>query len=313
MLGVSILSLSMMLFTGCGDIENTQTVDDAIENGGAYKENKESKDVLINIEESSSNKTDDSTKEPEELTIDDKSSPVVLSVNKTEAITDSFNKSLEKLDKVIHSNGGYIVSHEMTSPEENNRDSNREINMAIRVPKENLEDTLDFISNEFYIKSESSNTVDISKDYYDIDSEIESLNKQENRLNELIDNTNNLDEILKINDEIKKVSVEKKSLESSKMEMDYRANFSRINLDVEEVDKVPAKQELSSREKINEALTGLAYTVKDMSTKLAIALITLTPLIVIGAFAYLLYNKYGWIVKDKMLDNVEDEDKDDNK
>lgn len=302
-IGVASLLLSIVFMTACGDLENTQSADDAIENGGAYKVSEASevsKESLKKNDALLHDKADDKDDKVSEVHEVDKASPIVLSVNKTDAVTDSFDESLNKLDKVIHSNDGYIVSHEMTSQEGNRDRKNRRISMAIRVPKENLESTLDFISKEFYIKSESSNTIDISKDYYDIHSRFESLEKQEDRLNDLIESADNLNEIIRIGDELTNISNEKKILEASKSEIEYRANYSRININLEEVDKMPNKEKLSSIDEISETLSKTTGVINDTLVKIAMLLITFSPMIVIGVVAHLLFKKYGWIIKSKI-------------
>lgn len=72
--------------------------------------------------------------------------------------------------------------------------------ILIRVPQDKANSLIDFIKGNSQIIAESSQSLDVTTQYYDTETRIKNLESQEEQLRELYKRTEKIEEIIIIND-----------------------------------------------------------------------------------------------------------------
>lgn len=297
---VAILSSALMLIlAGCGEIKSEANVDDAIENGGAYKT--EIKD------NPNKDKKDEDTKLVDKVKKEDNK---ILSIYKLESETTEFGENISKITEEVHNLGGYVSSNE-TANVESGTINLKEAKLSLRIPKENADKIVNLINDDLTIVHESLSSVDVSEKYNDTESQIKNAELREKRIKSLYGKTNNIDELTQLDEKLSKITEEKEKLMRTKLKIDDRFSLARIDLKIKEVKAFSVtkeEKELSGSEKIDKSLNTLGSIIKSIGVGLLIFLIWAVPAFAIIGLGVCVYRKAYKIVvlKENEKDNKGD-------
>lgn len=318
-----IMFIFVLILSGCTGTNKTPDIEETIENGGAYKENVSAvnKEDGTSDEEVSSDEEVNPDKEIESDStvevsgkLDNSEDLKILSIHELKAETLTLQEDLDRIIDKVHSEGGYISSNN-TSHENAPGGEKMKSELTLRIPKDNANNVVDFIDETVVITSELLTSVDVSDEYYDIQTRINNLEGRENRLKELYETSDNIDDIIKIDDKLFEISEEKEQIIQKKIRMNDRVMFSRIDLSLQEVKKfsVVKDQKLSSLEKISDSFKSTGTVVKNTLVTIFIFFIKASPVIILIGLGYYLYRvisrKYEVIKSSRQNEEVKDDEK----
>jgi len=133
---------------------------------------------------------------------------------------------MEDVSRIAVQRGGWVVNE--------SRDSRHNASISIRVPGAQLESTLQAISAlGLEVLSFSSESEDVTEEYFDIQSRITTLNVTLDALRELLNLEGELEDILAVQREITRVSEEIEVLEGRKRYLEQTSATSLINVRLE--------------------------------------------------------------------------------
>ncbi|HIH27251.1 MAG TPA: DUF4349 domain-containing protein, partial [Methanoregulaceae archaeon] len=133
--------------------------------------------------------------------------------------------------------------------------------------------------------SESLSADDVTEEYVDLQARRTALASQLVQYNRIMERAENVSEILEVQVQIERVQVELDRIDGRLKYLDNRVDYATITVALQEPEPVGGGEGFSFVSVINESIAGfLAVT-----AGLIIILISIIPLIILGAVAYVLY------------------------
>jgi len=215
-------------------------------------------------------------------------------------VTD-FDNKMESIADLAERNGGYvessyvdnIISYEADGKSEKLKTGN----LTLRLPAAKFGSTVEEIKTMGEVINESTNSVDISEQYYDTATRIVNLEVQENRLRELISKAQNVDEILKIENELNRVRNEIDLMSTNMNRWDNQISLSTLYVNLKEV-KAGKLESINVPTVWTNAYNGFVGAINTIlrgGQRLFILIISTIPYLIILAvlilIAYIVYNK----------------------
>lgn len=284
-----ILLTFTILLVGC-DVSSDITEDYVLNSGGAYRGqpkleqsiSNESTDLSDKLDKTEDNTADLEGLEQVEESVANKSvkeiiSPKVLSIYNVAIETMYLDNDIKFLENKTHELSGYIKSHDVK--ESLDRQYNRIANISIRIPKKEAMKLIKYIKVTHLIMYESSDAVEISETYFDLELNIKNLEMQEEHLLNMYENTTNVDDMLKINERLMEISKEKTKLTSDYLDLQERLEYSIIEISMHEV--ANDYHGLSAVDKIRNNFSIISKTVGKFVESVLVFTISLSPITVI--------------------------------
>lgn len=235
---------------------------------------------------------DGNTESSEEVEINTKAEnrKIIVSYNLV-FDTKNFDSSINSLNKLVTSNGGYHTwIDESTSGTKNTR-------MIVQIPADQVNKFLEEISSieDLNLVTKNLNSEDVTDQYADIELRLKTLRDKLARLNELQKSQSSLEQLLQLETEISNTIYEIEKYEGSKSSLDSKVNYTEINISINEIGlETPNPGKVSFGSKIAYAFTDSINNFKELLTNLIISIIYLLPLIV---FLAILIPIISFIVK----------------
>ena len=293
--------LTLIVFTislvGCG-IETNITDDYVVSSGGAYRN-----ETKLEQNEQSSNETNadreivdqevnqDNSKDnyiPKDIdneVINNRANKILSILNIT-AETIDLDNDVKRLEKQIHDLSGYVKSHKIKDSVD--KKYARIADISIRIPKNEAMKLINYIKEDFIIIDESSETVDITETYFDLELNIRNLEKQEEHLLNMYELTTNIEDMLKINDRLTEVSKEKIKLTLDYSDMKDRMDYSIIEISINEISDTYG---LSVGEKIQNNFYKYFTITKEFIDDIIVIIVSSSPLIIILIPLFIMYKR----------------------
>ena len=163
--------------------------------------------------------------------------PADLSEKKIRTVTMSLEcKNLDSAEKElkerVKTQGGYIESEDYSALSDWN--DVKTMNFTIRIPKEKVDDFLDFLNGEGRIISKSENLEDVRLQYRDAKNHIKALETEQERILALMDKAETVDQLIALENRLTEIRYQLDSYHSEVLDYDNRVNFSTIYLDLRE-------------------------------------------------------------------------------
>lgn len=284
---VLIVSLSLLLLlVGC-EYNTEITNDHVVNNGGAYKQ-----DVAVNSVEITDYNVNSGTdeipspdlnKEPVEP-----KTTKIMSIFNIVIETENLDEDIKSLEESIHGLKGYVRSHKVN--ESIDKKYTKSADVILRIPKDKASKFIEYVKANFNAIAESSQTVDVTDAFFDLDLAIESLDKQEEQLLLMYERTNSIDDMLKISDRLAEISKEKKKLTISYTNMKERMNYTTIEIVFNEVYEL-SQSNLSLNERIDLSISRTSRTVKTWIDNVIMFIVDNVILTVVIAIILFIYCK----------------------
>lgn len=138
----------------------------------------------------------------------------------------------KELKERVKTQGGYIESEDYSALSDWN--DVKTMNFTIRIPKEKVDEFLDFLDGEGRIISKSENLEDVRLQYRDAKNHIKALETEQERILALMDKAETVDQLIALENRLTEIRYQLDSYHSEVLDYDNRVNFSTIYLDLRE-------------------------------------------------------------------------------
>jgi hypothetical protein len=136
--------------------------------------------------------------------------------------------------------GGYVESSSVQGTRlfDRGQPSRRTANFQIRIPEEQFEAFMSAVGELGVVTTEQITGQDITGQYFDTETRVRTLKVQEERLLALLARADKLTDIIEIERELSRIRFDIESLTGTLKGWDHMVNFSRVNIDVYEVEEL---------------------------------------------------------------------------
>ncbi len=189
----------------------------------------------------------------------------------------SFDGVPERVTELAGKFEGYIARSDMQGSAGHSRGGQ----WTLRIPAENLDRFLLAAKELGEIRRSSSNSQDVSAEYFDIEARIRNKKQEEDRLLKHLDtSTKRLDEILTIEREISRVRGEVEQLTGRLKLLHDVSTLATVNLRIEELSKFVPEPASTYGDRVAQAWAGSIRRLSGLGQTVSIALVVLTPWLV---------------------------------
>ncbi len=211
--------------------------------------------------------------------------------------TKDFDNALKKVEELCEQANAYVESSSVRGVSYDVDRGGRNASYTIRVPAENFDSLNDGLGNILNIISSSSNSDEVTNQYYDIKSRIEVLELQKESLQTMYDNYtdySDVNSLISLQDKLFSVIEEIEAFETQLRLFDDKVAYSTVNLTINEVvDYTENKEDDTFWQKLGtsfsdgwvvflEILTGIITVIAFILPELVVAGIVITLIIIIA-------------------------------
>ncbi len=194
--------------------------------------------------------------------------------------TTDFDSVLSDLSAKTTELGGYIESSSVSG---NNYyyQSTRYASYTIRIPSDQLDQFVTVVSDLGNVTQKNESVDDVTLQYVDVESRKKALETEQERLLELLSQAENMEDLLVIESKLSDVRYELENYGSQLRMLDNQIDYSTVNVDVDEVERVTDTGEKSFFGEIKDRFGNSLYTVgRDIRGFIIVVLGSLPILIV---------------------------------
>lgn len=202
------------------------------------------------------------------------------------AETEYFEDAINEIDMVCHQLNGYVGNSNLY-----NQTNYRSYSIELRIPRENLDEFLNCLSNmgKMKILHKQVSAEDITLDYYDSLEHKKSLEVERDRILELMEQADSLEYVVELEDKLCDLRYQINSYESSLRRMDNKVNYSTVNVNIDEVRQLTVEKDATVGERISSGLQKNLRNMKNIGTDFFVWFITALPmLVIIAAFVVIM-------------------------
>lgn len=192
--------------------------------------------------------------------------------------------SAEKIQNIVETLDGLIQSSSIYESSQGQYSGT----VTIRVPADRFNVALAKIQVIGKVLSSSVNADDVTEEYVDLQAQRDALTNQLAQYNRILEKGQNVSEILEVQKEIERVQVELDRIVGRMKYLETRTSFSTITTRLSEPAHVETPSGYSLPSVISDGIEGFVNTV----IWLFVVILTLLPLILLGAAGYLIYKKW---------------------
>ncbi len=167
---------------------------------------------------------------------------------------------------------------------------------TIRVPVENYEGLLSETRQLGELRSLTSNSKDVSDEFYDLEARIRNKQKTEARIVALLEEaTGNLEQVLVVEEKLDQVREEVERMQGRLRVLADQTSLATINLSVEQVIDVPPAEEPTYRSRVSQAFHKSLGALISLGADVSILIIGLAPWIAVLAVLGLASGLVAWL------------------
>ncbi len=216
----------------------------------------------------------------------------IIYSGQVDLVVEDFSTIPSQVEALAKQFGGFLASSKLTSLP----GAARRGTWTIRVPVERYEDCLAAARKLGEVRNVSSNSQDITEEYYDLEARIRNKKQEEDRLLKLLANaTGKLDEILSVERELSRVRGEIEQMEGRKRMLTDLAAMSTVNLSVEEIKGYVPEESAGYLTRVRRAFDGSVRAMVFTATEISIFAVALVPwvpvLALFGLVAFLVLRR----------------------
>lgn len=202
---------------------------------------------------------------------------VYLSLQTTE-----FDSVLSNLASKTTELGGYIENSSV-SGNSYYYQSTRYASYTIRIPSAKLDQFVEVVKELGNVTHKNESVEDVTLRYVDVESRKKALETEQERLMELLSNAENMEDLLAIEDKLSEVRYELENYGSQLRMLDNQIDYSTVNVDIDEVDRVTETGEKGFFEEIKDRFGDSLYVVGRGIRSFTIGFIGSLPIILVWA------------------------------
>lgn len=152
-----------------------------------------------------------------------------------------FEEFMSSVLKKVNELGGYVESNVTANHAPyNSRSVVRTAKLVLRIPAEKLDEFLATVDGAGNVTNSTENVSDVTDTYVDTEARLRSLRTEYDSLLSLLEKAENLDDIIKLQDRLSNVRGEIESYEARIRSYDSQIAFSKVTIDVTEVERETA-------------------------------------------------------------------------
>lgn len=212
--------------------------------------------------------------------------------------TTEFDASVNTLAVFVEKYGGFIESSSVNGGNYSSKNGSyrqsRTASYTIRVPGYNFNDMLQSFSEIGNVPYKSTNSENITSQYYDQQARLNAYKTQETRLLELMEKAETVEDIITIEDRLTYLRYEIESMQSTLNNWDRKVNYSTINLSLEEVLEYTPEEEPGFFEKLGKAAADGIESALDGLKGFILWLVEALPTLVILALIFFFIVRPVW-------------------
>lgn len=196
--------------------------------------------------------------------------------------TTEFDSVLSDLSAKTTELGGYIENSSI-SGNSYYYQSTRYASYTIRIPSEQLDQFVDIVSELGNVTQKNESVEDVTLQYVDVESRKKALETEQERLLELLAQAENMEDLLAIESKLSDVRYELENYGSQLRLLDNQIDYSTVNVDVDEVERVTDTGEKSFFGEIKDRFGNSLYTVGRDIRGFVIVVLGSLPILIVWA------------------------------
>ncbi|NLJ97769.1 MAG: DUF4349 domain-containing protein [Tissierellia bacterium] len=216
--------------------------------------------------------------------------------------TTQFEKTNEDLNNLIKKHKAYVENSNINYNTHYNNKSFRNGFYVIRIPKDNINSFKSDLNGIGNIVSENTSKEDVTKQYKDTESRLKIIEVKEERVLALLSKAEKIEDIIKLEDQLSKIIYEKEELKASIMDIDDKIDFTTMQINIEEVEKLTNQDSIDTSfgTKFINAISDSIFFFKKSLENLILLLVYIFPFaLIIAIIAYFVIRILKKIKKSK--------------
>lgn len=178
--------------------------------------------------------------------------------------TETYDTLLGNLEKQVTELGGYIeYQYQYNGSYYSGYEEVRSTNMTIRIPVKRLDEFVGKVEEQSNVTNKEERVEDVTLQYVDLESRKTALITEQERLIELLAKAETVEDIISIEQRLSDVRYELESMESQLRTLDNQIDYSTINLNIQEVQRITPKAEPTLLGRMENGLRKSIYRIGD--------------------------------------------------
>ena len=191
-----------------------------------------------------------------------------------ELVVEEFNSIPSEVERLVEDFGGYVAGSTVTGSPGRPRSGH----WTIRVPVQRYGNFLTAVQKLGEVHRVSSDSKDVSEEYYDLEARIGNKKKQETRLLELLaDATGKLEEVLSVERELARVREEIERMEGRVRVLSDLTSLTTVELTVDEIKDYVPEEAPTYATRVRRAFESSVNLLVSAAAGLSIAVIAMLP------------------------------------
>ena len=168
--------------------------------------------------------------------------------------------------------------------------------IALRIPKDNLYNFLEFIENNQNVQNKNINTEDITENYYDIENRIKNREALLDKFRNYLKEAKNIEEILSVEDRINNLTYEIEKMKGNFENLTSLIEYSKVNITIKNPEAM--RRNVNFYDKFLYTINFLKYFFSNIIFFLIGFIAIAIPIVLLLAlFYYIAFGKIGLIKK----------------
>jgi len=198
----------------------------------------------------------------------------IIYTAEVQLVVEAFDSVPSEVEALAKRFDGYVASSTLTGSPGRPRSGE----WTIRVPVERYAEFLTAVKELGEVHHVSTDSTDVSEEYYDLESRIRNKKKQESRLLELLaDATGKLEEVLSVERELARVREEIERMEGRVRVLDDLTTLTTVTLRINEIKDYMPEQAPTYATRVRRAWSGSMDTLVSTAKTVSIAVVAAVP------------------------------------
>jgi len=224
----------------------------------------------------------------------------IIYTGRVDLVVEEFEPVPAKVTALVNRFDAYVARSQITgSP-----GTPRHGQWTLRVPADRYEEFLTAAREIGEVENVSSDSQDVSEEYFDVEARIRNKKQEEGRLLEILSKaTGKLEEVLAVEREIARVRGEIEQMEGRLRLLGNLTAMSTVNLDVREIKNYVPEEAVTYLTRVRRAWEGSTSALVATGQGLSIGLVALAPWIgVLMVPTLLALVAFWWIRRDRRIE-----------
>lgn len=168
--------------------------------------------------------------------------------------------------------------------------------IALRIPKDNLYNFLEFIENNQNVQNKNINTEDVTENYYDIENRIKNREALLDKFRSYLKEAKNIEEILSVEDRINNLTYEIERMKGNFENLTSLIEYSKVNITIKNPEAM--RRNVNFYDKFLYTINFLKYFFSSIIFFLiGFVAIAIPIVLLLALFYYIAFGKIGLIKK----------------